>query len=188
MKRSAITLPIALLASALALRPQVIGVGPLIPEIQVDLDISHTEAGLLGTLPVLCMGLFAPPAPYLLGRLGTRWAITLCLGLIAVFGLARVLVPAPAAVIALTVGVGVGMGLAGALMPIATKEAARPQAGLRNRDLLFGDPARRCSRGKSRRSGCGSCLGVARRARDVLCLNGRPHRRLGDARRAGERP
>lgn len=70
VKCSAIALPIALFASALALRPQVIGVGPLIPEIQVDLDISHTEAGLLGTLPVLCMGLFAPPAPTCSGGSG----------------------------------------------------------------------------------------------------------------------
>lgn len=131
MKRSAIALPIALFASALALRPQVIGVGPLIPEIQDDLDISHAEAGLLATIPVLCMGLFALPAPYLLGRLGTRWAITFCLGLIAAFGLARAVAPAAAGVIALTVGVGIGMGLAGALMPIAAKErlAHRPAFG-----------------------------------------------------------
>ena len=131
MKRAAIALPIALFASALALRPQVIGVGPLIPDIQEDLDISHAEAGLLGTIPVLCMGLFAPLAPYVLGRLGTRWAIAFCLGLIGAFGVARALVPWWAAVLALTIGVGVGMGLAGARMPIAAKEwlADRPAFG-----------------------------------------------------------
>jgi len=60
----------ALFLVALALRPQIIGVGPLIPSIQDDLGISHTEAGLLATIPVLCMGIFAP-------RLRTspaRWA------------------------------------------------------------------------------------------------------------------
>ena len=31
--------------------------------------------GLLGTIPVLCMGLFAPPAPFLSGRVGARLAI-----------------------------------------------------------------------------------------------------------------
>jgi len=45
------------------LRPQVVGVGPLIDEIQDDLDASHALVGLLGTIPVLCMGLFAPSPP-----------------------------------------------------------------------------------------------------------------------------
>lgn len=48
---------LALFLAALALRPQVVGVGPLIPEIQDDLHTSHAVAGLLGTIPVLCMGL-----------------------------------------------------------------------------------------------------------------------------------
>ena len=48
-----------LFLAGLALRPQIVGVGPLIPEIQDDLDISHAVAGLLTTIPVFCMGLFA---------------------------------------------------------------------------------------------------------------------------------
>ena len=51
-----------LFLAGLALRPQIVGVGPLIPSIQDDLDISHAVAGLLGTIPVLCMGVFALPA------------------------------------------------------------------------------------------------------------------------------
>jgi CP family cyanate transporter-like MFS transporter len=117
-----------LFLAALALRPQLVGVGPLIPEIQDDLDVSHAVAGLLGTIPVLCMGIFAPPGPHLARRLGTRAAISTCLATIAVFGVGRALVPEAAAVILLTVGVGVGMGLAQTLMPIAVKErfAHRP--------------------------------------------------------------
>ena len=74
------------------------------------------------------MGLFAPPAAFLLGRMGTRRAIALCLALIGAFGVARAIVPEAALVVALTFGVGVGMGFAGALMPVATKErfADRP--------------------------------------------------------------
>ena len=45
-----------LFLAGLALRPQIVGVGPLIPAIQDDLDVSHAVAGLLGTIPVLCMG------------------------------------------------------------------------------------------------------------------------------------
>ena len=117
-----------LFLAALALRPQLVGVGPLIPEIQSDLDVPHAVAGLLGTIPVLCMGLFAPPGPHLARRLGTRRSIAACLAGIALFGTARALAPAAAAVILLTVGVGVGLGVAQALMPIAVKErfAHRP--------------------------------------------------------------
>jgi MFS transporter, CP family, cyanate transporter len=117
-----------LFLAALALRPQLVGIGPLIPEIQADLDVSHAVAGLLGTIPVLCMGLFAPPGPHLARLVGTRASIAACLAAIAVFGTARALAPGAALVIVLTVGVGVGLGLAQTLMPIAVKErfAHRP--------------------------------------------------------------
>jgi MFS transporter, CP family, cyanate transporter len=118
----------ALFLGALALRPQLVGVGPLLPEIDDDLDVSHAIAGLLGTIPVLCMGLFAPPAAFVAGRLGTRAAIGACLVGIAAFGLARAAAPGAPLVLALTLPIGVGMGLAGALMPVAVKErfAHRP--------------------------------------------------------------
>jgi MFS transporter, CP family, cyanate transporter len=67
-----------LFLAGLALRPQIVGVGPLIPSIQDDLDISHAVAGLLGTIPVLCMGLFALPASLVTRRYGTRLAIGAC--------------------------------------------------------------------------------------------------------------
>jgi CP family cyanate transporter-like MFS transporter len=118
----------ALFLGALALRPQLVGVGPLLPEIDDDLGISHAVAGLLGTIPVLCMGLFAPPAAYLAGRLGTRAAIATCLAGIAGFGLLRAAAPGAPLVLTLTFPIGVGMGLAGALIPVAVKErfAHRP--------------------------------------------------------------
>jgi MFS transporter, CP family, cyanate transporter len=118
----------ALFLGALALRPQLVGVGPLLPDIDDDLDVSHAVAGLLGTIPVLCMGLFAPPAAYVAGRLGTRAAIGACLAGIAAFGLLRAAAPGAPLVLALTLPIGVGMGLAGALMPVAVKErfAHRP--------------------------------------------------------------
>ena len=118
----------ALFLGALALRPQLVGVGPLIPEIDEDLGVSHTVAGLLTTIPVLCMGLFAIPGAYVAARLGTRAAIGACLAGIAVFGLLRAAAPGAPLVLALTFPIGVGMGLAGALMPVAVKErfAHRP--------------------------------------------------------------
>jgi CP family cyanate transporter-like MFS transporter len=117
-----------LFLAALALRPQLVGVGPLIPKIQDDLGVSHAVAGLLGTIPILCMGLFAPPAPFVSGRLGSRRALGVSLALIGVAGLARGLVPGVVLLILLTVPVGIGMGVAGALLPVWVKErfADRP--------------------------------------------------------------
>jgi CP family cyanate transporter-like MFS transporter len=118
----------ALFLAALALRPQLLGATPLLPEIDDDLGISHAVAGLLGTIPVLCMGVFAFPAGYVAARLGTRTAIAACLFGIAAFGLLRAVAPGAPLVLALTFPIGVGMGLAGALMPVAVKErfAHRP--------------------------------------------------------------
>jgi len=117
-----------LFLAGLALRPQIVGVGPLIPEIQDDLDVSHAVAGLLTTIPVFCMGVFALPAPRVSRRYGTRLAIAVCLGLIGGFGIARAVAPGATGVILLTFGVGIGLGLAQALMPVAVKErfASRP--------------------------------------------------------------
>ena len=74
------------------------------------------------------MGLFAPPAAYVAGRLGTRAAIGACLAGIAIFGLLRAAAPGAPLVLTLTVPIGIGMGVAGALLPVAVKErfAHRP--------------------------------------------------------------
>ena len=120
---------VALFLAALTLRPQLVGIGPLLPSIQSDLGISHAVAGLLGTIPVLCMGLFAPPAPFLSGRIGSRRAIGAAVALIGVFGVVRAVSPGAIAVIALTVPIGVGMGLGNALLPVAVKERFSDKPG-----------------------------------------------------------
>ena len=107
---------------ALTLRPQIVGVGPLLPEIQGSLDTTHAVAGLLGTIPVLCMGIFALPAALVAARLGTRMAILWSLVLIGVFGVARAAAPSALWIVLLTWPVGAGMGVAGALVPVAVKE------------------------------------------------------------------
>ena len=128
MRRPAVALLVGLFLAGLALRPPIVGVGPLIPEIQDDLDVSHAVAGLLGTIPVLCMGVFALPAPALTRRYGSRLAIGACLALIGGFGIGRAAAPGAAGVLVLTFGVGLGLGFAQALMPVAVKErfASRP--------------------------------------------------------------
>lgn len=111
----------ALLLAAVALRPQLVGAGPLIPEIQDDLQVSHAVAGLVGTIPVLCMGLFAPAAGLLAGRWSLRLVMAGCLLAIAVAGLGRAVAPGAVLLLALTLPIGIAMAVAGTLLPIAVK-------------------------------------------------------------------
>lgn len=114
----------------LALRPQLVGIAPLLPRIEIDLGISHGVAGLLSTIPVLCMGLFAPLGPWVASHLGPRRALAACVVAIIGFGLARAAVPQTGAVLLATIGVGFAMGTAGALMSIVVKERASRHPGL----------------------------------------------------------
>jgi CP family cyanate transporter-like MFS transporter len=88
-------------------------------------------AGALSAIPILCMGIFAPLAPALARRLGARWALAACAGLVIAFGLLRLAVPGPILVLALTFGVGLGMGLAGPIFPLVVRHEmpARPALG-----------------------------------------------------------
>lgn len=115
---------VALFVVTLALRPQLVGIGPLLPRIQDDLGASHAVIGLLTTIPVLCMGVFAPLGPLIAARIGPRRALAWCVAGIVGFGLLRAAVPGPAAVVVATVGLGLAMGTAGALMSIVVKERA----------------------------------------------------------------
>jgi CP family cyanate transporter-like MFS transporter len=116
---------------ALTLRPQLIGIGPLLETIQYSLGVSHSVAGLLSTVIVLCMGVFAPIAYLIARRAGPRWTIAVATGLIAVFGVARVVAEPAAAVIVLTLPIGIGIAIAGSLMPLMVSESwpERPVLG-----------------------------------------------------------
>jgi len=120
---------VALFLAALALRPEILGVGPLIPSIENSFGASHAVVGLLGTIPVLCMGLFAPVAAYLAVKIGTRRAMTIGLALIGTFGIVRAAMPSVWLVVLFTWPVGIGMGLGGALAPIFVKEHFEDRRG-----------------------------------------------------------
>ena len=120
----------ALFIASLALRPQLVGLGPLLPQIQEELEISHGLAGLLTTVPVLCMAVFALPAVRIAHRIGLKAAMTLAIAAIAFFGALRPVIAAYPAVLLATVGVGIGIGLGGALLPRAVRLLARDRVGL----------------------------------------------------------
>ncbi len=106
----------ALVVVSLALRPQLAGIGPLSGGIIDDLGVSHAFVGLLTTIPVLCMGLFAPAGPVLAARLGARWAIALAAATVGAAGLLRAALPGEAAILALTFLIGVGTAVAGPML------------------------------------------------------------------------
>jgi MFS transporter, CP family, cyanate transporter len=119
--RSAVAPLVGLFLASLALRPQLLAIGPLLPQMRVDLGMSHGVAGLLGTIPVLCMGIFAPIGPRLVARIGVRAALTACLTAISILGVARAVAPDAATVLAATLAIGVAVGTAGAIPAIVVK-------------------------------------------------------------------
>ena len=75
---------VAILALAFVLRGPLTGVGPLLQNIQTQLQISSTLAGMLTTVPLLTFGLFSIFIPRLAARLGSEqmvffalWILTL---------------------------------------------------------------------------------------------------------------
>ncbi len=130
-RRRTIAALVGLFLGSLALRPQIVGVGPLIPEMQDDLDTSHALVGLVATIPVLCMGLFAPFAPRLARLVGTRAAFGAAVGLVGVAGLLRAGAPGVVLVLVATIPIGIGMGLGNALPSLVVKERvpSRPATG-----------------------------------------------------------
>ncbi len=76
--RQAAFLLFALVMVALNLRPALSSLAPVLKAVQADLGLSGTMAGLLTTLPVLCLGLFGPLGPRLAQRFGSEkvvWGI-----------------------------------------------------------------------------------------------------------------
>ncbi len=131
MRRPRAVLLVGLLVGTLAVRPQLTAVGPLLPEIQDDFAIDHASAGLLVTVPVVCMGIFALPVARLLRRTDVRTATVWCLATIAIATVLRPVSPGFSAMVALTFVFGVGSGVVGALLPVVVKErfAERPALG-----------------------------------------------------------
>lgn len=111
----------ALVLAGLAFRTQALIIGPLVGQVQNELLMSHAVAGLLGTIPVLCMGLLAPLGPVLAASIGPKFAVAVCTGFVAVFGVARGLLPDTSTVLLATVGIGVGMALVGPILPMVVR-------------------------------------------------------------------
>ncbi|MCH4563695.1 MFS transporter [Halomonas sp. EGI 63088] len=104
----------------LNLRPALSSLAPLLNRIQQDTGLSPFAIGALTTLPVLCLGLFAPLAPWLSKRLGAERTLAGALLLLAGGLLVRG-APSASLLFTGTLLVGAAIGVAGTLLPALVK-------------------------------------------------------------------
>ena len=131
-----------LILVALNLRPALSSLAPLLDRITQDLGLSTLAAGLLTTLPVVCLGIFAPLAPRLARRLGVERTLSLAL---VTLGIALWLRASDMALLLYlgTLLCGGSIGVAGTLLPAIVKRASSlkscvsPHSSVR----LFSSPA-----------------------------------------------
>lgn len=113
---------------ALNLRPALSSMAPLLSAVSESLGLSAAQAGLLTTLPVLCLGLFAPLAPILARRFGTERVV---LGILLVLG-GGIVLRSCFGVVGLFAGsvlAGASIGVIGVLLPGIIKRDFAGHAG-----------------------------------------------------------
>lgn len=119
---------LGLVLVALNLRPALSSVAPLLNAVSDSLGLSAARAGLLTTLPVLCLGLFAPLAPRLARRFGSERVVLGILLLLA----AGILLRSYFGEVGLFAGsllAGASIGIIGVLLPGIVKRDFPRQAG-----------------------------------------------------------
>ncbi|XAH25593.1 MFS transporter [Xylophilus sp. GW821-FHT01B05] len=114
---------------AFNLRPLFGSLSVLLPEIMASTGLSPAGASLLTTLPVLCLGLFAFPAPALARRFGTERTLLGALLLLVMGTLLRGLGSLPLLFAASAMG-GAGIAVGNVLLPGLVKRDFPRQAPL----------------------------------------------------------
>ena len=119
---------LGLVLVALNLRPALSSMAPLLGEVSDQLGLSAAQAGLLTTLPVLCLGIFAPLAPILARRFGTERVV---LGILLTLGGGIVLRSCVGEVglFAGSILAGASIGVIGVLLPGIIKRDFAGHAG-----------------------------------------------------------
>lgn len=115
-RRRNLLLGLSLLLIAFNLRPVFGSLSVVLPEIMRDTGLSATGASLLTTLPILCLGLFAAPAPALARRFGAERTLLGALLLICIGTLLRGLGTLPMLFIASALA-GAGIAISNVLLP-----------------------------------------------------------------------
>jgi CP family cyanate transporter-like MFS transporter len=118
----------AILLTALNLRTAISSVPPLLDELRVEVPLSSVAAGVLTTLPVICMALGSPVAPKLARRIGIEATLGL-MALTVAAGILLRLAPATAALYAGTIVAGLGIAVGNVLVPALIKRDFAGRAG-----------------------------------------------------------
>ena len=113
--RKAAWLVVAIIVIAIALRPGIASIGPVLPLISREFSLSHAAASLLTTIPTLLMGLLALPTPGLARQLGKNELLLGSLMLLFISMVSRTFVSDVTLLLLTTVGVGAGIAIAGTL-------------------------------------------------------------------------
>jgi CP family cyanate transporter-like MFS transporter len=124
------TIVVALFVAGLAFRAPILVVGPLLPSIQSDLGMAHAVAGLLSSIPVLCMAFLAPVGPIVARSIGPRAGVALSIAAAAGFGLLRAVMPTAPLVLLMTIGIGLGMGVVGPILTMVVRTSMPRRAAL----------------------------------------------------------
>ena len=119
----------SLVLIAFNLRPALASLAPVLPEVMQDRGLSPTGGSLLTTLPVLCLGLFAPLAPRLARRFGAEHVIFGLLILLAA-GTALRGLGELAALVSAAIIVGAAIGIINVLLPGLVKRDFPRRAAL----------------------------------------------------------
>lgn len=119
---------LGLVLVALNLRPALSSMAPVLGQVSEGLGLNASQAGLLTTLPVLCLGLFAPLAPVLARRFGSERVI---LGILATLALGIVVRSSLGAtgVFLGSLMAGASIGIIGVLLPGIVKRDFPQHAG-----------------------------------------------------------
>lgn len=120
----------AIFLAALNLRAALASLPPLVQTIQDDLGLTSAAAGLLTTVPVLCMGVFAPVAQRLAHRIGREATVAVALGLLLAGLLLRVGGSSFWLLLAAVLLGGIGIALCGTVLPGIVKEFFPGRSGV----------------------------------------------------------
>ncbi|HEX6342286.1 CynX/NimT family MFS transporter [Umezawaea sp.] len=113
--RAAALLGIVLVA--LTLRQAVAAMSPILGDIRVDIPMSNTGVGLLGTVPPVLLAVSGFTAPRVASRLGLDGGIVLALSLMTLGHLVRAFAPGFAVLLAGSVVALAGTGIGNVLLP-----------------------------------------------------------------------
>jgi MFS transporter, CP family, cyanate transporter len=119
------------------LRSVLLGVPPVLPLIQHDLDLSYTATGLLTALPVLVLAVGAWPSGLLAERIGARLSVSIGLGLLATGTLLRAFRLSTPSLFFFTLILSIGITMSQTAVPVLIRRWYPKQIGLVS--ALFSD-------------------------------------------------